>query len=196
MIQPANLSSPLGVLQGIENPNVQHLTNEGMMIYLSTRLEGIDTQIDAIFQKQEKIEKVRDALSRFNNAVDKYSSETPNNDHVDGQPGWDAEINKILAEIQDIDPKLGAEMKEDLSAKDQILDNDIKGTTNGGYTTKEVENTLSYTKTVLKKLESSAQLEMIGLQSLMSSRQTAVQLSTNMVAAYGESLKAQVAKIG
>jgi hypothetical protein len=59
-----------------------------------------------------------------------------------------------------------------------------------------MEATMKYLEGVTKDIESSAQLDMIRLQSIMSARQTAIQLSTNLVAALGESTKAIVSNIG
>ena len=50
-----NTNSP-SVLEG-SNPNA--LTAEGLMLYLETRMNGLDEQINAAFDKQKKIEGIR-----------------------------------------------------------------------------------------------------------------------------------------
>ena len=62
-------------------------------------------------------------------------------------------------------------------------------------TTARVDSTKEYLDATCKDIESSAQMDMINLQSLMGARQTAIQLSTNLVAALAESMKAVVTNI-
>jgi hypothetical protein len=60
----------------------------------------------------------------------------------------------------------------------------------------EMDVTMKYLDVVVKDSDSGSQLDMIHLQSIMSARQTAIQLSTNLVAALAESTKAIVSNIG
>jgi hypothetical protein len=59
-----------------------------------------------------------------------------------------------------------------------------------------MKQTMQYLDGVGKDIDSSAQMDMIRLQSIMSARQTAIQLSTNLIASLSESTKSIVSNIG
>lgn len=63
------------------------------------------------------------------------------------------------------------------------------------YTTAQVERTREYLENTSKELESASQMNMIYLQSLMSARQTAVSLSTNLIAKLTDSTQKIVENI-
>ncbi|MCA9630808.1 MAG: hypothetical protein KC766_24230, partial [Myxococcales bacterium] len=60
---------------------------------------------------------------------------------------------------------------------------------------REVQATSTYVNSLVKSLESSAQMEMIQLQSMSSARGTAIQMSTNLIASFSEGTKAIVGNL-
>ncbi|MCA9600035.1 MAG: hypothetical protein KC776_42320 [Myxococcales bacterium] len=204
-----NTNSP-SVLEG-SNPNA--LTAEGLMLYLETRMNGLDEQINAAFDKQKKIEGIRKELMKIQNALGGLSEEKglhgTHNDHggwmgwkdggasaastkKDGMAGYEKEITDALAEIDQIDPELGKAVRKSMST-------DGAGSLyylNGQYKGEEVKAAKECVNNFMKQLESSAQLEMIGLQSKMSARQTAIQLATNLISALNKGTDAIAANVG
>lgn len=174
------------------------LTAEGLMLYLETRLNGLDEQINGIFAKQQKIEALRKQLGNIQAALaglndDKSKGMQGTASTFKGIPTADYEvaITNALNAIEAIDPQLGQSMKNDLSQNGQIM-----FCIDGLYLPGEVTASREYVNNVIKGLESSSQLEMIRMQSLMSARGTAIQLATNLVSAFSKSTESIVGNIG
>lgn len=178
---------------GSSYAGAQHLTPEGMMIYLQSRLGGIDEQIGTLMDKQKSAESTRKALQGLANEV--------------GSGDADMQMDpKVCADsLNQIAHDRGAEAAaEVLSQLPASLRAEIKlsksGDYEGGKTVNvpkaEIANTKTYLETAVKDIESGAELEMIQLQSLMSARNTAISLATNMMSAIGKGEEAVVGNIG
>ena len=167
------------------------LTPESMMVYLTTRLGSVDTQIQAIFASQQQSEKVRAALLKIKELLNGLSKDTNKNTLLRGSEKVLNEVASIVDDqIADLDPDLAKRMKSELDAEGYILAGG-----NSGYRTTELESTLEYLDNHLSELESTAEMNMIQLQSLMSARQTAISLATNLIAKLDESTKKVVDNI-
>jgi hypothetical protein len=103
----------------------------------------------------------------------------------------DEQIRSAVNEIAQVDPQLASALTTQLTATGYILSDQNKI-----YSSNEVKTTKVYIDGLSKDVESSSQMNMIHLQSLMSSRQTAIQLATNLISSLGESSKAIAANIG
>ena len=164
------------------------LTPESMMVYLTTRLSGIDEQIQGHMQSQEQSEKLRAAVNAIKAKLNELPQSSDKGDNLEGKRAVLDEIASIIDEqIAPVDPNLAQRLTDDLSAENHILYTPKGG--NGTYTTTEIENSQKYLETIASELESTAQMNMIHLQSLMSGRQTAISLATNLLASLGESSK-------
>jgi nitrogen regulatory protein PII-like uncharacterized protein len=177
------------VLDG--NPNA--LTSEGLMLYLQTRLDGLDEQINAVFKKQKDIENIRKALMKIQNTLETLDDDKKKNSIKNDT--YRQAIEDAINEIESSDPALAAKMRAELSVQGQILYN-YQGNNPNHYAGSEVPASKEYVNNLMKQLESSAQLEMIGLQSTMSARQTAIQLATNLVSALNKGTDAIAANVG
>jgi len=172
------------------------LTPESMMVYLSARLGSVDAQIQEHFdsqQKSEDIKKAFDEIKRLLNTLD--LNEKDKDTSLKGREATLQEIADAIDQVALVDPDLAAEIKTDLSADGHILHLSGAGHTNMEYTTEEVEKSKDYLDNILGQLESAAQMNMIQLQSLMSARQTAISLATNLLAKLDESTKKVVDNI-
>jgi hypothetical protein len=167
------------------------LTPEGLMIYLQTRLGGLDDQINGIFEKQKKIEAIRKELSAIQRELDRLKTDPNNPGALLEAPNFEEGIRNHLDEIRKIDPNLADSLEVELNTEGNAL-----WVQDGKYYSSEIEAGKKTLDGTMKQLEASAQLEMIALQSMMSSRQTAVQLSTNLISALGETSRAIAANIG
>jgi hypothetical protein len=167
------------------------LSPEGLMIYLQTRMTGLDDQINRIFEKQRKIEAIRKELNAIQLELDKLKTDPNNPDALLEAPGFEEAIRTRLNAIREIDPNLANALEADLNQEGNAL-----WVQDGWYFSKEVEIGKKTIDDTIKQLEASAQLEMIALQSMMSSRQTAVQLSTNLISALGETTRSIAANVG
>lgn len=191
-----------------------HLTPDGLMLYMQTRLGGLDDQVNAAFDKQKKIESLRKVLGDLSTALSKYDPDAEGDEHNIAEA--QGQIDQALIGMHAIDPggaktlaaeldrqgipvpyaELGLLDSEQMppagSAADRQHGNGDRIIISDGELT-AVKEAISQN---LKELESSAQLEMIQLQSVMSARQTAISLCTNLVASIGKGSEAIVGNIG
>jgi hypothetical protein len=199
------------------------LTPDALMVYLSTRLTGLDDQINAIFNTQQAQEKVQSALRKMQAAIanlDDHSDpntlltmpdlqdngtgaattttagtppdpNAPNTPAVAGTSQNEKDVNSAIAELRQVDPALADTINNKLNEKGFVM-----WVQDGKYFSNEVTATNEYLKGLSKDVEADSQMNMIRLQSLMSSRQTAIQLATNLISALGESSKAIASNIG
>lgn len=235
------------------------LSPDALMVYLETRLNGLDDQIDSIFNTEKNQAKVQESLRAMQvelgrldgNADSKQvltmpgsptvtSSEVPPpppalpegtppegtpppRDEFDSTPGVPPDTtasdtsttaggqspsnptpppgqvgNDVVKNLEDsidairrIDPHLADNIEGTLAGDGFILAGH-----DATYFSSEVNATKDYLTGLSKDVESSSQMNMIQLQSLMSARQTAVQLATNLISALAESSKAIAANLG
>ena len=167
----------------------QGLSAEGLVLYLQTRMNGLDEQINGIFQKMQNMEKIRKLINTMQNELNQLNDDTTDKklmgeQHDGGPQGYEKNILDCIDAIAAIDPNLAASLRNQLGVEGQVL-----FVTDGKYYTSEVCNSRELLNSVSKQLESSAQLDMIRLQSLTSTRGTAIQMATNTLSAFNESLK-------
>jgi len=126
----------------------------------------------------------------YTNSPDQPGPQGTNSSHASVSQ-FQVNIEKHLKDLSDIDPKLAATLRDRLSREGQILSGDpLK------YGGQQVVASKEVLEGIGKDLESQASLNMIRLQSIMSTRQTAVQLATNLIASLGETTKAIVTNVG
>jgi hypothetical protein len=166
------------------------MTPEALMVYVSTRVGALDEQMDQVFDRQNLSEKVRKEIRGIQETLTNVKQSADLNAGMDMPKEISDKIRGHIAALTKLDEKLGVDVQKHLEGEGQILShNDPR------YNTSELENTRTYLGSVSKSLESSAQMDMIQLQSFMSSRQTAIQLATNLIAALGETQKSVVTNI-
>lgn len=173
------------------------LTAESMMVYLTTRLGSVDDQIQGLFKSQQQSEKLRAAINEIRLLVNRLTESTKKEDSLEGNEEILADIESIIDEqVALIDTDLAEHIKGDLEGDGHILHvtKDEDGE-NSVYTTLEIEKTREYLDGKASELESTAQMNMIHLQSLLSARQTAISLATNLLAKLDESIKKVVDNI-
>lgn len=202
VIQPGGVG--VNGVTGMGLPSTGGLTPEGLMIYLQTRMQGLDTQVNTIFAKQQKNQKIQELLNDIKAQLSQLNDDTtnhklqgksdfsgPNKTGKYTRAGYEAKIDADLDAIAKLDPNLGAKMKADLGQKGQIL-----YCQDGLYLTSEVKASSDYIDNITKDINSSSQMDMINLQSIMSTRQTAVQLSTNLIQSLSHSADSIAANTG
>jgi hypothetical protein len=234
----------------------ESLSPDALMVYLQSRLDGLDKQVNTIFNDQKRQQEAQehlrnldalmagmddkaapgqgqldqatdqkqpaaedqgaglhsDRLSERLNVPNKGSAllnpptaassgallSNPPTGTTAVEPKADVQNTEIqtkikaeLAALANLDPSLGKKMNDFFYGQGGILNGD-----DNTYSGDEVTGTTKFLDGIGKDLESQAALNMIRLQSIMSSRQTAVQLATNMVSNLGETTKSIVTNIG
>jgi hypothetical protein len=184
---------------GSANFNASALTPESLVVYLNTRMGSLDSQMNDIFERQKKSEKVRGEVRALQQQLTTLKDST---DKKEGLDMTDADAVKAfyktadehMAIICELDATLGEDIKAKYYSEGQIGAHPGDAP-DAHYDTSEIEATKEYLDSVSKGLESSSQMDMINLQSLMGTRQTAVQLATNLISALNETSKSVVSNI-
>jgi hypothetical protein len=174
------------------------MSADSLMAYCSTRLTTLDTQMQQIFNQQTQSAATITDLNNVSSALNDLPA--PSNDSPPTITMTRAQYDQInhvyYMAIDDLSPKggtpgtmygggvqtaLGKELQTDQEAFTSgckiYASGDVK------VPASVITNITQNLKTYTSSLNSDAEMQMIDLQSLMSSRQTAVQLSTNMMQA-------------
>ncbi|MCU0691927.1 MAG: hypothetical protein MUF54_11035 [Polyangiaceae bacterium] len=185
------------------------LTPESLMMYLQSRMQSVDDQINELFERQQKSEAIRSKLRDLTNELGKLDDYKDNPQAVHGytqaeedkckadptstgtKTAIEEKIETIIAEIGELDASLARKLGSDLSQEGYIM-----FCQDGRYKGAEVTATKTYVDNIGKNLESDASLNMIKLQSMMSTRGQAIQLCTNLVSSVHESPKQIIGNMG
>ena len=160
-----------------EDPEVQSLTGEALLTYCQTRLGDLDSEINMRMGGQKAALARRQAIQSAEVELKKYGDSGPQN-----QEQWDAcetALKAAQALLSPGDPGAVSLEKFRVDLEHQYCkdvapdphypkDGEWKGTIDG--LTKMEDD-----------IKGGAEIEMLQLQQLMSQRQTAVQLTTNMM---------------
>jgi hypothetical protein len=185
MVQSVSGSSNAAAAYGVNAAfNANSLTPDALMIYLQDRLSGLDTQVQSIFAKQQQTDKARQVCGRMNEIV----ATLPEDGNL--SPEQAAAFRSLLDEYQQVDPANAQAARAAFTQGGLLNAGDLD------YKKSQFKKTQAFLDNHMSTLEANAQLNMIKLQSLMSNRQTAIQLSTNLISSLGESQKAIASNIG
>lgn len=172
------------------------LSPASLMAYCSTRLSSLDTQMQEIFNQQTaSAATINDlnGVSSLLNDLPAPSTGTPPKITMSA-----AQYNQIVqaykTAISDLSPTNGSPstmyangaktpLGQELEVDQQSFSSNSSVDSSGNYEVPAsvVTNVTQNLKTYTSSLNSDAEMQMINLQSLMSSRQTAVELATNMM---------------
>jgi len=120
-----SVSSTSGVVPNFISDGTEaavNLTPEGLMLYLESRLDDVDTQINGLFKKQQDISRIRDDLNAIQKALQtlendpakkdaqgaldtdsNHNSKIDPNEYAD----YEKKITDAIADIKEVDPVLG-----------------------------------------------------------------------------------------
>lgn len=199
-IPPVN-STSLGL--GALNPN--SLSADALMTYCQTQLGNIDSEVKTYFDQQQKMLAQKQVLSDLKNALSKYAPPKT-------EAQWDevtSAYQKANNALHEIDPSgqitqqvqdLYFSLQPKIDAAATVKKDELKGPLNPwGIDYSSIAWATVASKewwtghvgdvgSVVDAVSGNAELNMIQLQSMMSKRQTAVQLTTNMLAKYDQTI--------
>lgn len=190
--QPAKLNAP-PIQEGTEEvatststvdgaPVLPYLTPDAMLVYCQTRLNDINTQCKDIMSRQEKNTKDQGALGELVKTLNRFQD----GGDANGKATIDQAYDKAIAAVGGSNTELGAKLAIDRNTffnKQEAPKNDVQAC-------------LSSTKSMQSQLNSDSEIDMIRMQSLMSQRQTAIQLTTNIIQSLNDQANKIVANIG
>jgi hypothetical protein len=169
------------------------LTPDALMAYCESRLGSIDSQMDSIFQAQESYNKLTTDIDSLASNLNQYESTgigTGPGDQT-ASPAFTSatnSLNQLISEANTTDPQVASELQGAMNTLN-----------NGGDTfvsTDEITNIEKTLQQASSDVGAGAELNMINLQTLMSQRQTAIQLTTNLVQSMGDQMNAIATNIG
>jgi hypothetical protein len=190
-------NSPPGGAVDVGTPNgmgteAGFLTPDALLAYCESRLSGLDSQMRDFFNKQETANRQQAQLNQLASLYNQHSggiNMKDGNGNATSAAMDDATFQKQLVEplqnmidsLPDSDP-----LKAKLTSTLKTL------TTDGGtgkdtiVSAQDITNIETDLKNDVSDLSAGAELNMIQLQSIMSQRQTAIQLTTNLVQSLGD----------
>jgi hypothetical protein len=177
-------------------PSFAFLTPDTLLAYCESKLRGIDEQVQRTFAGQEKRNRLNTALSELSDKLSKHQN-------VIGPDDKDikADIEALYQNAIDAagpDTELGkqlAQQKADFHATATGTSTQIKGD-QPDIAAWEMKNFMDSVQRMQGDANRQGELEMIQLQSLMSQRQQALQMCTNMVSGLGQSSREIAANVG
>lgn len=168
------------------------LTPESLMLYCQTRLRGIDEQVNDAFAKQQRANEDSKVLTTLINEASSLPGDVPTQKQAqDYMNALAAKYDAAAAAAKD--PTIKAAL-----AKQADNCRDIANTkcSNGITAAMYKQNAGDFVSSLQKDVNAGTELEMIKLQSLMSQRQSAVQVVTNLVQALGDQMNKIASNIG
>jgi hypothetical protein len=174
----------------LDDPGARDLSADGLLLYCEEQMSQIAEGLSARMESQKAKHAQAQALEAASTALDPY----PNglNDKDDKKNGnaaktiYDA-IDKAVATFPE-----GTPAREALtSARDKFKDGGSFPSTHD-----DMQGVVDTLKSQHDSVGDDATINMMQIQELMSKRQSAVELTTNLMAAYSETLKALAANIG
>jgi hypothetical protein len=188
------------------------LTPDALLQYCQSRLESVDAQLQGVLQGQQvrnsEISAIQQVLQKFNSATDGV------NDDSTTCTSMEKSLYDLVGRLESADPgcpelpKLkqiynnllysGTGPTTDLPYVDESLYPPDQQGPRGDNTlsTGEIQGYVSGLQACASDLNSGSELEMIQVQSLMSQRQTAIQLTTNLVQSLGDQAQKIVENVG
>lgn len=177
-----------------ETMNFSALTPDALMTYCESRLRGINEQVNATFARQQQVRTATSSLGKLQEQL-AWLGRAPNDGiHADDTSNF-AKTKELYQDAINAMP--AGDEKNRLQTEFDRFNSSTSGA--GGdmiIGRDEAADMAKQVATISKDMSSSAELDMIELQSLMSQRQQALQMCTNMMAGLGQSSQQIAANIG
>jgi hypothetical protein len=160
------------------------LTPDALLAYCEAKLRGIDDQLQRGLANQKLRNGQLAALNDLGATLGAYKTGASGDDASALGAAFDEAMSQFPSD------------SSTYAALQQQKDKVLADCRDGGAANADMAQYCNDISTLSSSLNHDGEVEMIQLQSLMSQRQTAVQMCTNMVSALGETSKAIAAKIG
>jgi hypothetical protein len=181
----------------------EFLTADSLLAYCAMKLRSLDSQVQTAFASQKMRGDVSTALTDLQQTFDRAinlpnpgDGEVAAQHHAERVTKINAAFDAAIAKAGGPDTPIGQRIKEQ---RDDFNKNATGAHHKGDEADIHDTEFAGYVKTlgaIQKDLNQEGELEMINLQSLMSMRQQAIQMCSNMVAGLGQSATAVAQNIG
>ena len=175
----------------VSGPQFGYLTPDMLLDYCSSKLRGIDEQVQRAFGAQQDRNKLSTALGDIANTLGTLKTVSDADD--DTRNKVTADFNTAIA-LAGPNTQIGADLESQFQ-RFQLTTKGMPGN-DKGLDAGETKSYVDSVTTTQSSVNRQGELEMIQLQSLMSQRQQALQMCTNMVSGLGQSSMAIAQNIG
>jgi hypothetical protein len=205
-------NSAIPISNGIDGffGNLESLTPEALMLYCQTQLNTLDGDIRAFMQNQKYINAKKKILAELKNELQRNTTVGKNGKDLDENlPKIAAAYERAYASLEQLKTTYpNVDVAGDLQA---VAAHAKKMWPNGDLTTGKIGPTghhinMEYSSAfdgwvgdldnIIDDLSKNAELNMIQLQSIMSQRQTAIQLTQSMMDKLLKTLEQLASKVG
>jgi hypothetical protein len=170
-------------IAGVNTPPIlPYLTPDAMLVYCQSRLSGINSQCREIMTRQENNAKDQATLGNLLSTL--YLFQDGANNTPGANQKVEAAYDKAVEDAGGPESPLGKQLAKDRA---ELF---------AGGDKNAMQSLINATKSHQSELNSDSEIDMIRLQSLMSQRQTAIQLTTNIVQSLNDQANKIVANIG
>jgi hypothetical protein len=197
--------------------DVSSMTPDALMAYCSSRLDSLDGAMREVFAQQQLGNQEQSLIGGVIPLLQGYEQNGISNDPTKCTE-VESQVEALYYKIQKMDPNSPA-LKQLATVHDELMASGTGPYTDSsgshgflgpgphGYATghtehdstidaDEMQGYVNQLQSATSSLNSSSELGMINLQSLMSQRQTAIQLTTNLVQTLGDTDQKVVGNIG
>jgi hypothetical protein len=175
------------------------LTGEALMFWLSSRLQSIDSDIDAMMKHQTSALKKKEVLQQYQHSLMDMQENLDRGDQAGAQQALD-DYAAFVRELPVGSPERALAQQKLDSYKVELAGYDKKTGKfpEGGrpYNKGEFTTEIESLKSEIGSLDKDSELLMIRINQLMSQRQTAVQLAQAIMNKQNETISSIVQKMG
>ena len=184
LVKPPSDNDVSHVVNAGEASPLPYLTPDAMLAYCQSRLASVNTQCEEIMTRQQKSNRDQAALGKLLSSLYQYQDGSPDE-------GSEAILKDAYAEAiatVGASTALGEKLVKDCG---KWLRPEERSSSK-----EDMQSLINAVKTHQSEINSDSEIDMIRLQSLMSQRQTAVQLTTNIIQSLNDQANKIVANIG
>jgi hypothetical protein len=195
MSAPVNVAARIGATMNhfhVTAPSItqfENLSPDALMYYCASKLRDVDTEVDVKFKEQKKSIAEKQVWSKAKEALGSYTE-------IDDQNAVNkitADLKQAQAEMQRLNPEAAKKIQ---ALIDKINHTGTDAPTDAKVSKEQVQFCRDQIEDAVKDLNANAELNMIQLQSLMSQRQQAIQICTNLVQALGQQQNSIAQNVG
>jgi hypothetical protein len=164
-------------------PDFTSMSPASLMAYCESQLNNLDSQMQGIFSSQQKNASMTQTVSTIANSLGDLPPKSTNSTSTLTVDSGDTSAIDTQYAAAITQAGKGTVLGIALANDKAKFDSDASG---GSMTTDQVASLTQNLKNDTTNLNGDSQMAMINLQSLMSQRETAVQLSTNLIQSLGQ----------
>jgi hypothetical protein len=167
-------------------PDYTTLTPDTLMAYCQSRLRDLDSSLMSKMGTQRNILAQKEWCNEIDRMLTDHSQGFDNKAHVD----------QMTTRLYELKAAMQNAKNEGAANTIQSVIDKINVAGDGIVTKEELQEATNMMKSVSKDLDANSEMNMIEMQSVMSSRQQAIQLTTNLVQSLGQQLNMIAQNVG